>query len=136
MRTFRLMVRAWWLALMVLLLIPAAALAVASSPTLVLPTKQLWTLIIGAFVPLVTYGLNHVGPWVSEPVKATVLVVAAALAGALYDALATSTFGWNTNTLQFVATAVVAALMAHGLLWKPSGISTRLGGGSNKPAKP
>lgn len=131
----RLTARALLIALLLLILLPAAALAIPQSPTLVLPSKQLWTLILGAVVPLVTYVLNNKAPWISEPVKATVLVVVSIVVGAVYTALATSTFGLNAQTLQLVATTVAAGLFAHGLLWKPSGISTLLGGGANSNAK-
>ncbi len=116
------------------LLLVTSALAdapVHPSPVLFLQSKQTWALIIGALVPLGTYVVNHVGPWVSEPAKAFVLVLVAAVAGGLYTALATSSFGWNSATLQMVLTAVAASLAAHHALWKPSTVSTRLGGGSN-----
>lgn len=114
------------------------AAAFAAKAHVILPSKQLWTIVIGALVPLFTYVINHVGPWVSEAVKATVLVVVSAIASALYEGIATSSFGWNSTTLQFVASGVLAALLAHKLLWQPSGISTLLGAGSNAkhPAKP
>lgn len=118
-----------------LLLFPAFVLAddPAHNPAvLVFPKAQIWTLIIGALVPLVTYVVNHVAPWVSEPVKAFVLAVAAAIAGALTTAIATNVFGWNTPTLQLVLSAVAAAFLAHKLIWLPSGVSVLLGGGSDK----
>lgn len=120
------------LTLFLVLMLPAFALAVGSARVLVLPTQQLWTLIIGALVPLVTYVLNHVGPWLTEPAKATVLAVVAAVVTALYAALDTSVFGWNDATLQLVLSGVLAAFAAHHLVWKPAGISAILGGGSNR----
>jgi hypothetical protein len=118
------------------LLIPAAIayadVPVRSTPTLVVPQAQLWTLMIGAFVPLVTYVINHVGPWVSEPIKGFVLAVAAIIASALYTALDTNVFGFNAATLQLVAASVLMAFLTHALVWKPSGVSTALGGGSNR----
>lgn len=119
------------LAAMLLLLVPAAAFAVSQSTSLLLSNKQVWTVIIGALVPLLTYVLNHVGPWISEPIKAAVLVLASAIAGGLYTALATSSFGLNAPTLELVLTSVIASLAAHKLLWVPSGIAAMLGGGSN-----
>lgn len=119
-------------------ILAASALADAIHPAggLALQSKQVWVLLIGALVPLGTYVLNHVGPWVSEPVKAFVTVVVAAVAGGLYTALATTSFGWNSATLEMVLTAVVAALGAHHWLWKPSGVSRKLGAGSNAGQAP
>lgn len=128
------LLRSLYLAVLLLLLVPAAALAVGTSPTLVLPGKQLWVLIIGALVPLLTYVLNHVGPWVTEPIKALVLLVVSAIASGLYAALATNNFGFNSPTLELVVSGIVAALLAHKLLWLPSGLSTILGGGTNRQA--
>lgn len=121
---------------LLILALPAVASAAEDapppSPTLVLPTDQLWALAVGLLVPLVTYVLNYVGPWVSEPVKAGVLVIAAAVAGGLAQAITAGDVGFNTTTLQFVLTAVLSALSAHRILWKPSGVSAKLGGGQNR----
>lgn len=132
----RLFLRGWLLAILVLLLLPTVVLAVTASPTLVFPWQQVWPVVIGALVPLATYALNHVGPWVTEPIKAIVLVVVAAVATALYTALATSVIGFNDATLQLVLTGIISALGAHKLLWHPSGISVRLGGGTNVQTPP
>lgn len=120
---------------LILFALPAAAFAQDApdpSSTLVLPTDQLWTLAVGALVPLVTYGLNYIGPWVSEPVKAFIVVLASAVAGGVTQAITAGDVGFNTVTLQFVLTAVIAALSAHKLLWRPSGVSAKLGGGANR----
>jgi peptidoglycan/LPS O-acetylase OafA/YrhL len=119
-----------------MLLLPAAAMATDDVPnpntTLALPTDQIWTLAVGALVPLVTYGLNYVGPWLSEAIKAIILVVVSAIAGGITQAIVAGDVGFNATTLQFVLTAVIAALSAHRLLWRPSTISTKLGGGRNR----
>ena len=107
-----------------------------ATPVLALQSSQLWVLLIGSLVPLATYVLNHYAPWASEPAKALVLVVVTAVAGGLYTALATSTFGLNSQTAQMVLTAVAGALAAHHGLWRPSTVSARLGGGSNAQARP
>lgn len=138
MLTFRFpsrwLARVTLLSLLLLMLIPTLAYAVGTGSTLVLPNKQLWTLLIGALVPLFTYVLNAVGPWVSEPAKALVLVIVSAAAVALYTALSTSVLGFNSATLELVVTGIVGSLGAHHLLWRPSGISTILGAGSNRVA--
>lgn len=100
---------------------------------LVIADKQFWVLVIGSLVPLVGYVLNHVGPWVTEPVKAFVQVVLAAAVGALYTALETSVFGLNEQTVQLVLSAVVAALVAHHWLWKPAKVNERLGATESTP---
>jgi hypothetical protein len=121
-----------------MLILPAVALADSPPPpqhTLAFPTDQVWTLIIGALVPLVTYVLNYLGPQVDEKIKAFVLVVVAAIAGGLTQAVVAGDVGFNNTTLQFVLTAVVAALTAHAWLWRPSGTNVALGGGRNRQAE-
>ncbi len=116
------------LAVLGLLMVPSLALAAG---TILTPVPQLWVMILGGLTPLVTYIINHAAPWVSEPIKATVLAVVAAIVAALYTAIETSIFGFNSATVQLVLSAIVAAFGAHLLIWSPSGISAKLGGGSN-----
>lgn len=133
--------RRWWLGvalflLAVFLALPSLAVASAvSAPTQVFPVDQVWALVVGGMVPLVTYALNYVGPWVSEPIKAAVLVVVSAAATALYTALATNVIGFNVATLQLVLTGVASSLAAHHALWKPSGVAAALGAGQNRRLK-
>lgn len=94
---------------------------------LALSNDQLWVFLIGTIVPLGGYVLNRLGPWASETVKAAVHVALAAIAAGLYTALETKVFGVNTQTLELVVTAVVAALGAHHWLWKPATVNTKLG---------
>jgi hypothetical protein len=131
------MIRLISLVAFALLAFPTLAFADAAPPpqdTLALPTDQVWTLVAGALAPLASYVLNYVGPQTSERVKAFVQVVVAAVAGGLTQAIAagSDTVGFNSVTLQFVLSAVIAALTAHKFLWQPSTISTALGGGRNK----
>jgi uncharacterized membrane protein HdeD (DUF308 family) len=100
---------------------------------MLLGSPQVWVVLLGALVPLATYIINHFAPWVTEPVKALVLAIVAAVVAALYTAIETSIFGLNDATLQLVLSAIVAAFGAHLLVWKPSGIAEKLGGGSNAP---
>lgn len=106
--------------------------APAQPVTLALPWVQLAALLVGFIVPLFTYVLNHYAPWVGEPVKAAVLVVVTAVAGALTDAIVGGNFGFDQQTLQVVITAVIGALGAHKWLYVPSTINTLLGGGRNR----
>lgn len=107
----------------------------ASQHALALDPTQTVALLIGALVPLVTYVLNHHAPWASEHVKAVVLVIVSAVASGLYQSAEIGGVGLNAGTLQIVGGAVFAALSAHHLLWKPSGIAPRLGAGTNAPAR-
>lgn len=119
------------LPLLIFTSVAAADPTVSTAPHLAFPTQQVVTLAVGALVPLITYALNHFAPWASEQVKAVILVVVSAAAGAIYTAAATSSFGWNNSTLEMVLTAVAGSLAAHNWLWRPSGINLALGGGSN-----
>ena len=129
---FRWLTRAVFLALLCVLLVPALALAAG---TVLTPVPQVWVLLLGGLTPLVVYVLNHFAPWVTEPIKATVLAIVAGIVGAVYTALETSIFGFNDATLQLVLSAIVAAFGAHFLIWKPSEIAANLGGGSNAPTR-
>jgi len=106
-----------------------------SNTTNALSSNQFWVAVLGAIVPLATYLINHYGPQTSEKVKALVLVVVTAIVGGVYTAISTGNFAFDTPTLQIVGTAVVAALVAHKVLWLPSTVSILLGGGSNKPGQ-
>lgn len=98
----------------------------------VIPATQYVVLAIGALVPLVTYVLNHYAPWADEKVKTVVLVVVAAVAGGLYQALEVGDLGLNAKTLSYVLSAVFAAALAHNWIYRPGTINTALGGGTNK----
>jgi hypothetical protein len=110
-----------------LLLMPAAAFAESDS----VPVGQtalgfsLWALGVGALVPLVTYVLNRYVP--TEPIRATVLLVVAAIAGALTQLINAGSIGFDTATLRYVISAVLAALAAHHLLWRPGRVNAALG---------
>lgn len=120
--------------LAVALLVPAAALARDPMPNneLVLSSTQFWAAVIGAIVPAFTYLINHYAPWVSEPAKATFLLLASAAAGALFNLLDTGGLAWNVRTLEVVATAVVMAFAAHVGFYRPSGIHAVLKAGTNR----
>ena len=121
------------LALLALLLAPALASA-ADDPSSVGNGLELrlWALAAGLIVPLGGYVVNYVGPQVSEKAKAIVQVILAAVAGAVVELVDLGSVSFDAVTLEYVLTAVIAALGAHGLLWKPSSISADLGGGRNR----
>lgn len=123
--------------LITLLLFPPLALASATpvpSGKLVLPSLQFWSAAVGALAPLASYLINHYVPFiVSEKVKALVHVVVAAAVGVVYPLIATGGWAFDTRHLELVGSAVVAALVAHKIIYLPSGISAALGGGSNAP---
>ena len=124
----KLFIRALFVVLVVSLVAPVAALAADPSPTgqFVFPALQVWTIVAGSLVTVVTYVLNKYAPWTSQSVKALVLVVASAVAAGLTQAIDGGTVGFNDQTLQLVVTAVIAAFGSHLLLWKPSGIQAKL----------
>ena len=104
-----------------------------STPTQqLLPSVQVWVFLVAALTPLVTYVLNYLGPQISETIKGAVLVAASAITGALTQLIVTGTFKLDVATLENVLLAVFTAFAAHGILWKPTAISTKLGGGRNK----
>lgn len=102
---------------------------------LLLDNHQLWVMLIGGLTPLITYLINKVAPWTTETVKGAIQVIMAAVTGALYTALDTNVFGWNSTTAQLVISAIVAALMAHNWLYKPAKINTKLGATELIPAR-
>lgn len=84
-----------------------------------------WALAVGALVPLVTYVVNRLT--LSEPVAASVLLVATTVAGALTQLVDAGSVGFDANTLKYVLSATGAALLAHHAVWKPGGVNSALG---------
>lgn len=116
------------------------ASAYANDPGLqgqfVFPALQVWTIVAGSLVTVVTYVINRWAPWVGQGTKAFVLVIAAAIAAGLTQSIDGGTVGFNDQTLQLVVTAVVAAFGSHLLLWKPSGIQAKLAQPEVQPGEP
>lgn len=110
------------------LVLPVAALAADPSVSgdFVFPSLQVWTIVAGSLVTVVTYVINRVAPWVGQGTKAFVLVITAAIAAGITQSIDGGTVGFNNETLQLVVTAVVAAFGSHLLLWRPSGIQAKL----------
>lgn len=128
------------LVLFALLLLPTAGFAVEGVPSpdnhLVLPADQFWPLVIGAFVPAVTYVLNKYGAWTTEPVKSLVTALASTIAACAYQLLVSGEIAFDTETIQVVVTSLIGTFGAHAGFWKPSGLSTKLGGGQNAQDDP
>lgn len=99
---------------------------------LVLPSQQIWVLMIGAVVPLATYLINNKALWKSEQVKAIVLVIVTGVAGVLYTAFAGGVHGF-TDFAEQAFTAILSGLFAHNILWKPSGLNLTFG--ANPPTE-
>lgn len=124
----------------VTLMLPAAAFADTidpkPAPVLWLPTDQLWTWIAAAVAILPMYLINHYAPWLTDPVKAAASTVFVAVAAGITQAITAGGVGFNQTTLQFIVTALGAAFLAHSVIWKPTGIATRLKAGTNKQDLP
>jgi hypothetical protein len=123
--------------LLVVLIVPELAHAATDdvppeSRTLFLPKTQLLVAVVGALTPAISYALNYVGPWLSEKVKSVVLLVVAAVGGALATLLDTGGIPITWNTAQLVGTAVAFAVLAHNGWWKGSTFAHSLGAGRNK----
>ncbi len=99
---------------------------------LVLPSQQIWVLMIGAVVPLATYWINNRAHWKNEQAKAIALVVVAGVAGVGYTALAGGVHGF-TDFAEQAFTAILSGLFAHNILWKPSGLNLVFG--ANPPGE-
>jgi len=91
-----------------------------------LPEDQFWVLLIGSIMPIFGYLQNKLWADAPEPAKAVVQVVLTAVVGALYTVLATDVTGFG-DIVQQCYSAVVAALFAHNILWKPANVNVRLG---------
>jgi len=111
----------------------ATTSAWASGSQELLSRDQTWVVLLGAVTPLLMYVVNHYAPWVSEKAKAVAQVAAAALVGALWQLHTQGSLDFGSAaTLQYALTAVVSALVAHGMLYAPGGINTALKAGSNR----
>jgi hypothetical protein len=96
-----------------------------------LPADQFWPTLIAVFTPLPTYLLNHYAPWASEQVKGIVQVSIATAAGVVYPLVANRTWDFDVAHLEIVGSAVLSALLAHKLLYAPTGINLSLKAGTN-----
>jgi hypothetical protein len=112
-----------------------------TSPQIVISDHEFYVLLIGSIVPLGGYLINagselllagsRLGTLVkSQSFKGLMQVVLTAIAGYLYTALATDVHGF-VNISQGAFSAVVAALFAHNILWRPANVNVRLGAKSS-----
>jgi len=106
------------------------ALQAQPADHLVLPVAQIWVVLVSLFTPLLGYVLNNKVFRVTlpEPVKAIVHLLLAGVVAGITTAIATPDFGLNSATLQLVLTGIATALGSHALLWKPSGVASKLTG--------
>lgn len=128
MSRLTLLLRVLTLAAVFALVAPALALAAdpAVSSQFVFPSLQVWTIVAGSLVTVVTYAINRWAPWTGQGTKAFVLVITSAIAAGITQSIDGGTVGFNNQTLQLVVTAVIAAFGSHLLVWKPSGIQGKL----------
>ena len=113
----------------------AVALAAEDAPqgALALSADQTWTALLGGLAPLFMYVVNHYAPWVDEKAKAIAQVVFAALVGVVWQLHSGGDLDLGSAaTWQYILTAVVSALVAHGMLYTKSGINVALKAGTNK----
>jgi hypothetical protein len=108
-----------------------------TSPQIVISDHEFYVLLIGSIVPLGGYLSNAGSEWLlggsrlgalvkSQSFKGLMQVVLTAIAGYLYTALSTDVHGF-VNISQGAFSAVVAALFAHNILWRPANVNVRLG---------
>ena len=91
-----------------------------------LPEDQFWVLVIGSIVPVFGYLQNKLWPDMGESFKGIVQVALTAAVGALYTVVATDVTGFDEIAQQCFS-AVVAALLAHNILWKPANVNVKVG---------
>lgn len=116
------------IALMFLLIVPAAALAADDGVT---PGDdldlQLWGIVAGGLSPAVAYLLNRFWSTASEPVKGLIFAVTAAVAGALAELIDLGSIGFDQATLEYVLAAVITAFGAHIGFYKTTGLNVAIG---------
>lgn len=108
---------------------PAAVLAADGSASV--DSTAFYAAVAGSVVPALTYVINHYAPWLKEPTKALIFALVAAATGAVTSLIDNGDFALDTKHLKIVGVAVFFAFVSHMGFWKPSTLSTKLGGGSN-----
>jgi hypothetical protein len=111
----------------------STAISVAADGTADVDSTAFYAAVAGCIVPAAAYVVNHYAPWVSEATKGVVFAVLGAGAGAVTQLLDNGTFDFDTKSLKIVLVAMFFAFASHAGFWKPSTLSTRLGGGTNSP---
>jgi hypothetical protein len=91
-----------------------------------LPEDQFWVLVIGAISPVVGYLQNKLWPNAPEGFKAFIQALLAGVVGGAFSALANDVSGFD-NVAQHCFSAIVAALFAHNILWKPANVNVKIG---------
>ncbi len=92
-------------------------------------------LVIQLVANAAAYAINYFAPWTSAQAKGTFVLGLAVALGVVYQAVTVGDLGWNVETLVTIATQVIAALIAHGVLTQTS-ISRWFGQGKNTQGVP
>jgi hypothetical protein len=117
---------------------PALAADVADQPdTPVLTGLPIGVVIVSFVMTGIGYGLNYVLPFLKTDAQKGLAHVLYQMVGvAAFEVATSSDFGFNQQTLVAFVTALATFGFSHGLLFKPTGWSTKLGGGRNKSEGP
>lgn len=111
----------------------ASAQEAADQPdTPVVTGLPLGIIIVSVGMTIVGYGLNYLLPFLKTDAQKGVATAIYQAAGVTIFELATgSNFGFNQETLVAFITAMATWAFAHGLIFKPTTWSTKLGAGRN-----
>lgn len=111
----------------------ASAQAPAEQPdTAVLTGLPLGVIITSVAVTCVGYVLNYLLPFLkTDEQKGIATAIYQAAGVAIFSLASGSDFGLNQETLVAFVTAMAVWGFSHGLLFKPTGWSTKLGAGRN-----
>jgi hypothetical protein len=107
--------------------------ATADQPdTPVLNGLPLGVIAVSLGMTVIGYGLNYLLPFLkTDPQKGVATAVYQAVGVTLFELATNSDFGLNEQTGVAFLTAMATWAFSHGLLFKPTGWSTKLGAGRN-----
>lgn len=100
--------------------------------TPILTGLPLGVIVVSLGMTVIGYGLNYLLPFLkTDPQKGVATAVYQAVGVTLFELATNSDFGFNEQTGVAFLTAMTTWAVAHGLLFKPTGWSTKLGAGRN-----